>query len=380
MLALTGIGMVSVLGLDSVTSCAAARAGIRRIVETDDLFVNDIEGDETAPVAIHRVPVVAKGFFGFARLEQLGWYGLQDLLLKGGVDLQGRLGMILLVSDGMYEEAWFRRTREEDEEPSEESDEDQGARASRARVAEELLNRLVARAGLPVAPELRATLSTTAVGLSAALQTVEEWFKHGMCDCCIVGGVDSLVQPVTLAALDGKGLLRTIERPACMIPGEAAGFVALEKPKSAARKARVQAIVEAPASAREAPHPALEAQGPDDGGLRAAIAHTLAQLPDAGRATGLVVVNLNGDDYRASSWWRGIASSSEQVRLDALPAWYPPLFFGEIGAATGPVALAMLASGWARGYAPGTNALICLLDDRGGRGTVYVRSPVEVRT
>ena len=80
MLAVTGIGMVSPLGLDVVSSCAAARAGIRRIVEIDDLIVNNAAGAEAAPVAVHRVPLISAGFFGVARLRQLGNAALADLL------------------------------------------------------------------------------------------------------------------------------------------------------------------------------------------------------------------------------------------------------------------------------------------------------------
>jgi hypothetical protein len=48
--------------------------------------------------------------------------------------------------------------------------------------------------------------------------------------------------------------------------------------------------------------------------------------------------------------------------------WIPALSFGEIGAATGPAAIAMFAQGTARGYVPPGSALVSLMNDDDTRG------------
>ena len=70
--------MVSPLGLDAVSSCAAARADVRNIIEIDDILVADADGTEISPVSVCRVPLISAGFFGFGRLLQLGAAGLAD--------------------------------------------------------------------------------------------------------------------------------------------------------------------------------------------------------------------------------------------------------------------------------------------------------------
>jgi 3-oxoacyl-[acyl-carrier-protein] synthase-1 len=107
------------------------------------------------------------------------------------------------------------------------------------------------------------------------------------------------------------------------------------------------------------------------------VGRTLAGWPDAGRSTVLVGANLNRDDYRSSTFWRSRLTIREPVRLDTLPTPYPPLSFGEIGAATGPVTAALLAAGWTRRYLTAKSALVCLLDDGGERGTLWMQAPAE---
>lgn len=379
MLAVTGIGMVSALSLDAVSSCAAARASINRIVQGDDLFVDDLNGDETAPVAVHRVPRISAGLFGFARLLRLGLASFDDLIRTTASLLEGRLAIILIVDGGHYQEAWSRRVRERAGAADDESENDTDFLTVRNHVVNDLLSTLIQRADLDIPTQLRATLGSSGVGLIAALQQAADWLTRGACDRCIVAGIDSLIDPSLLVAIDGLGLLRTPNRAVGMMPGEASCFIALERPRDAsARRAPIHAILESPAVARESAHPLLDDKNPGGGGLVASISETLSGLPDRGEGTSLAVVNLNGDAYRATSWSRSIVALNSPLKLGSLPLWIPPLSFGDIGAATGPVSVALLTRGWARGYAPGSNALLCLLDDGGGRGTVYVRAPGTV--
>ena len=387
-LAVTRIGMVSALGLDASTSCAAARAGLSRIVETDELFVDDLRGEELAPVPVHRVPRVSAGLFGFARLLQLGLAALADLERAAPASRDGRTGLVLLVGDGRYLEAWCRKRQralgEATAAAPAEAESDIVADASRGkavheRVVKDLLATLVARSGLDVAPGLRLTLAGGASALVAALKQAGEWLQRRECDRCLVGGIDSLIDATVLAALEGLGLLRTPNRAVGMLPGEAAGFLMLERPADVeARREPAAAVVVGEAAASEAGHPLLEAASAPRDGLRAAIAEAIAQLPDRGAATALAVANLNGDSYRAESWGRNTLRTIPPLGVGALPLWVPPLHFGDVGAATGPLALAMLARGWARGYAPRPGALVCLLDDAGARGAICVRAPEEL--
>lgn len=377
MLAVTGIGMVSPLGLDVISSCAAARAGICRIVEIDDLIVNDAEGAEIAPVSVSRVPLVSAGFFGFARLLQLGVAGLADLVRATGPLSDSKVGFILVVGGETYRSAWLSRARKDPEMAAGgDLDAFQASIAtSEARIVTQLLPALLRRAGLAVVEKACKTLcAATAVGFIGALQQAEEWLDKRVCDRCVIGGLDSLLDPTTIDVLNRLHILKTPENPVGLIPGEAACFLLVENPRAAARGAAVQATLESPASTLGAAHPRLQDPAAGHDALAVAISESFARLSDVGRATGMVVVNLNGDAYRAAGWGESFVRVLTPMRLGTLPTWLPPIFFGDTGAATGPVSVALLARGWARGYASSPNALVCLMDDLGGRGTFYVRA------
>ncbi len=94
---------------------------------------------------------------------------------------------------------------------------------------------MLGETGLRVEPALRSTVSGTCVGLVEALRQAQDWLERGVCDRCIVGAVDSLVDTTVLAPLDLLGLLKTVARPVGMLPGEAAAFHVLGRVPSGAQ-------------------------------------------------------------------------------------------------------------------------------------------------
>src|SRR5712671_3671991 len=105
--AVTALGMVTSLGRDAITSCAAARAGLTR---TSVLKVLDFEGDSTfgpetvdglPPFVGHTVRGVADAFSGPARALLLGGAALDDLLEQRALTdhERSRTGMVLNLSD-----------------------------------------------------------------------------------------------------------------------------------------------------------------------------------------------------------------------------------------------------------------------------------------
>ena len=79
---ITGMGMVTSLGLDIAHSCAAARADLSRLSELK--ILNSI-GDEIwggEPVVGHTVAGIADGFVGTAKALMLGCYALKDLFAQ----------------------------------------------------------------------------------------------------------------------------------------------------------------------------------------------------------------------------------------------------------------------------------------------------------
>ena len=90
----TAQGMVSSLGLDAATSCAAARAGLRRAQELDTLKFASLDGREIQCTIGHQAPIITHGFEGAARLAQLVTGALRDLSTHGPIP-SGRKGLYL---------------------------------------------------------------------------------------------------------------------------------------------------------------------------------------------------------------------------------------------------------------------------------------------
>ena len=77
----TGVGMVSPIGLTAASSCAAARAGITRIRDVEGVYAIDPISQRAEPVTAHFVKGVTDGFSGLGRLARLGEAALRDLLI-----------------------------------------------------------------------------------------------------------------------------------------------------------------------------------------------------------------------------------------------------------------------------------------------------------
>ncbi len=77
---IAGIGLVSALGCDAATSCAAARAGLVRSRVLDNFALRSAVDGEAEPVIGHPVSLLTRGFEGDARLMRLLQGALTDLL------------------------------------------------------------------------------------------------------------------------------------------------------------------------------------------------------------------------------------------------------------------------------------------------------------
>jgi hypothetical protein len=97
---ITGIGLVSALGLDSSTSLAAARAGLSRskTLRTINAAREDFLGG--SPVAGHSVACgLADGFVGRPKALIMGRAALADLAASATVGTLGRVGLYVVLSD-----------------------------------------------------------------------------------------------------------------------------------------------------------------------------------------------------------------------------------------------------------------------------------------
>lgn len=367
-LAVTALGLVTALANGLVQSCAASRGRLLRIVLLDGVNVFDEGSPEPVPVRGHAAADLAHTLRGVERLVHLGAAGLADLLPHTGLTNLRRVGLHLALPSGLYLSAWEAESARAHQtkgvpRPGPPANGHPPSRAVEARAAleDKLLSLLLRRAGVAAGPS-RLYLHDGG-GFVSALREANEAIASGAVDACIVGGIDSLVDPNVLEALGGLHLLATPARAAGILPGEGAAFVLVERAVAARRRgATVHAVLSGFAEAR-GPGRLVEVHEPGRA-LAEAIAGSLAA---SHTAPGFVIGSLNGDERRALDW--GYAQVRLQARgvLRDAAEWHPATSFGDLGAATGPAAVCAAARAFARGYAPSPDCLVWLAGDDGSR-------------
>jgi len=362
-LGITALGMVSSIGDGVVASCAASRAGVVRISALEDIQLWDSEHHELEPARGHSIPWVTEGFSGLARLTALASQALLDLLPRTELHAKSRCALFLAAPSDFY----WQRFEEREELPSRHT-------FRREQLQHGLLQRILATTPLPV-PLQKQSLFFGEAGFVQGLQLAASQLESGAVDSCIIGGVDSLVEARHAEALDALGLLKGPDNPVGFLPGEAAGFILLERAEAALRRgARVLAILDSSHGHAEPFH--RLSRTPSLGrGLAKCIRDTLEPLPDHGEAPRLVIATLNGDAYRANDWGHALVQLRAHKVLNHSREWYPAATFGELGAASGAAGICMGVRGLERGYVSEEKVLFWVSGDDGSRGALHLSRP-----
>ncbi|MFL5356664.1 hypothetical protein [Archangium sp.] len=376
-IAITGLGLTTSIGLDVVASCASARAGVTRWMPLD-IEEPDIETLESIPLKGHAVRGLTDGFEGLGRLIRLGNAALADLVgysgltsavpprtgffvcLPGDFHATQRLQAGLLAGPAPDEVAW---------------DELQAHFAEQQRLREKmtthLMSALLSLNGLSIHSSLRACFFGGPAAFSRAVEQAVARLLARELDRCIVGGIDSYVHGAALADAYELGLLRTEDQPSGFFPGEAAAFLLLERADAArARGARTEALL-GPVATAEEPFHRFTGVAPQG----VALATTAeACLRESQARPGLVIVNLNGDDFRSRDFGGALVRLGQSHLPEVFQQWYPPASFGEIGAATGAASVCLAVRGFVRDHAGSRSALVLLQGDDEARGALLIEA------
>jgi len=377
-LVITGLGMVSAVGPDVVSSCAAARAGLTRWRELD-IQVTDADTLESIPLKGQEVSPLTLGFEGFARWLRLGGAALRDLLEHSGLEppALARTGIHLQLPGAWLEEVHLQASLLDRFPAAERERVRRGFDLKRAEEREQLTRRflpeLLTLNQVTPAPRAWSYTFGGAATFSQVLARATEALQSRALERCIVGGIDSWVEEGTLTRAHEMGLLRTPNRAVGRFPGEAAAFVLVERLDAArARGAPVEALLGPIASTEEAGH--RFAGHPHTGSaLFEAIAACFPGGAPRAEEVELSIVNLNGDEPRAREYGHALIRLQQAGLPTSSRRWYVPEHFGEVGAATGAVAICMGVRGFVRGYARSPDILVALLDDEPARGAFLLR-------
>jgi 3-oxoacyl-[acyl-carrier-protein] synthase I len=343
----TGVGMVTPIGHDSISAPAAVRAGISRFRE-----IPDFATPSGARVMGSTVYGVTDGRSGSDRLLAMAAPALREALFLAEEYYENlnpqtsRLLVCLGPSD---------RPRYEDFERED---------------VEALLE--AAQIGLPHS-QIEIIREGQAGGI-VALAKATALLAASKVESCIVLAADSLVEFPVLQWLDETGRLKTDDRPDGFIPGEAGAAIVLEHLSHALRRgAPILAEVVGPAVTKEeAP---IHSGRPLFGkGLTESIHVTLSS---AEADLDGIICDLNGEYYRMKEW--GLVTTRIFNGSDQIPElWHPAENMGDIGAASAIVFVAIAISAVSKGYFKGGNLLVWCSSDSGARGSIKVKAAQRI--
>jgi 3-oxoacyl-[acyl-carrier-protein] synthase I len=360
----SNVGIVTSLGHDAPNSCAAARAGLNRQSPLDVKNFAAEEKWEGGLIYGHCVPAIGRGFVGVGKVLVLGEAALRDLLNRIGANTlnSARTGLFLLLSDS------FVVTRARRAQAS--------ANIAGGDVALDgklITATLLERVGLSIGTS---SCHVTHGGHAEFLRLLEAACRtlvEKRYDQCIVGAIDSNVEPAYLEAAAELLMLRTEAYPAGFIPGEAAGFLLIQRqsqPSATPTQVRIGALAIADEGGTY-----LDEVKPSGRKLAEVI-----QRAFAARGTnreglpGAIIGDLNGWEVPAADWGNAVIRLLPGLDIAGTPVWLPAASFGETGAASGVLAIAMATEAFRRGYAPGDSLGIWLASISGLRGALVLHA------
>lgn len=361
-----GMGLACSLGVGAAGAYAAARAGISRARELEYSVVNEDNRDSEFVIG-HPIPGLTHGFEGDARLLRIAQLAYADLL--GTVDQarirSGRCGLILVLPE--------RRGATGGPDGSSADAESTRLGAIRWEDAE-FVRRFLALTGCDVSASDAYVIRSGGAGIARAIEASMRAAASERRENWLLGAVDSMIDPETLQSLRRDGRLKSADTPAGMQPGEAGLFLLLRPADDArADAASVRVLIRAAASVmRQRSGEAVRHSAGT--GLAQATRSLIDRIPTPTDGV-FVYVDLNGENSRAAEWGHALPRLlGDAPWLAQSPLRFPAVALGDVGAASGAVALGLAVHELSRSRSGAHSALVLAMSDTGEQAAVCVRS------
>jgi len=354
----TGVGLVTCLGSDATSSVAGMRAGLVRRTEIEGV-TNWDEEDFDAPAFGAPARDLCDGFVHSAAWVRLAQASIGDLRRDMQAadprepDRWNDTTLLWCLPDLRFERFGWP----EDDVPA---------------LLDEWCRSVLARiAGLRLPQDRVEFLASGAVGPALALKRAASLLQRREAKHVLVLATDSWLDRMSVLDLVRQDRLATDERPAGLVPGEAGACVLIEEMSVAqARSVPVRASIAAVATREpESPLPGEEfvrehvAATPSLGRALARVIDEALGAAGLSSLRGDVIVDLNGEEWRALTWGHALPLLHRQLRSGAYRTIVPAISFGDVGAVAGLIGLIAATRAFERRYARGRDALIPLVAD-----------------
>ncbi len=362
--------MVSSLGLNAFQSCAASRAGIKKLTELD--YCVEVPQDfEMVPVIGHSLREFSSGFSELGRLVRIGSMALRDLIMNFEFEesLFEESAIIVNLSSGWHIKyiedlsASQQKDNNENKDDGENLSIDEQVQWYKA----EIIPRMLKAANLTGKPKIQMVQFEDQPGLISALSNAKKLLETNSVKYVIVGGIDALTDYSYLDALDELELLKTPARSEGIIPGEGAAFLLVkavendhhkkDKPLAFLKGSSLvrgtdHRFSNAPQSGQELSKTILESLGEEIGACKTIVSH------------------LNGDEEKSKDWGAALVRTGSTLKVEEI--LLPAESFGETGAAYGFMASCFAAFIFMKGCQRSDSMLIWVSSDQGVKGSLVL--------
>lgn len=371
---ITSVGMVSSLGLDWSTSCAAARCGISRACGLSHYRLQAGDPVDVRLVQAHEVALLTNGFEGEGRLLRLLAGAFRDLRNHAAIDTEGEeLPIYLAAPSSRRIKSNINLMLDEDDRCTQSGVDDDGELED-LDLSRDLLNHAARLAQWTVPPRLRAESRDGAAGLVELIRLCSDEMESRKVVRALIGAVDSLLDEETLVWLHKTGRLKHPAAPTGLMPGEAAVLFLVERNNSG----RHMGSFSATATEHEAQSLA-SGTASHGSALASAIIGVGKQVAWPADTHPWIVSDFNGETYRAHEW-----GCAMHRLLRANPIFgevtssFPANSFGDTGCAAPAVAAASVVAAWTRGYAPDSRCCVTASSDGGTRAAAILTAAESI--
>jgi len=333
-LVITGVGMATPVGLTTPASVAALRAGIAAFEEVEGIL-----GSRGEPLIGAALPDGGGGEWTQDRLRPLAVAVCREALAAIPRGRRQRLTLRALVPESQRPGAAFR---------------------------DPAFWRSVAAEANPDGSAAAMVIEGGNAAGAAALAAL-----RGKLDgTALLVGFDTLLSLPALAYVERGFRLKGPDQPRGLIPGEACIAIVVE-PAASVPPDAVFCRVDGVATADE-PVP-LASDDPCLGtGLTTAIRGAMQDAGWSSEQVTKVYCDLNGEVYRAHEWMLALCRT-----LGSPEVVHPADCVGDVGSASVPLLIGMIAVAWRRGFASWDRVLVFASSDFGLRGAVCLARPTR---
>lgn len=331
--AIHGIGLLTAVGEDAPSSCAAFRSKLSNPSPTR--FMNAV-GEW---IMAHQV-WPERGEHGLPKLARMAATVIDQAMAEVPGNERDSVPLLLCVAE-----------RERPGRPE--------------GLDDKLLEQIQALVGARFAPR-SAAVARGRVGVAVALAQARTLIYEGAARRVLIAAVDSLIDWQTLLHYDRAGRLLTEENSNGFMPGEGAGALLVGAPGGSA-----ELLCTGIGFARERAH--IDSDEPlRADGLSMALASALAEAGQTLPAFDFRITDLSGEQYYFKEASLALLRTLRQPKGE-FDLWHPAECTGEAGALAGAAIVAQADAACRKAYGKGPNILAHMSNDAGQRAALALQ-------